>query len=44
MLEDKFGHKMVIPEYCEEAAFGASLCAIVGVNYVDNFLDIVKFK
>lgn len=44
MLEDKFGHKMIIPEYCEEAAFGASLCAMVGGNYIDNFQDFVKFK
>jgi sedoheptulokinase len=44
MLEDKFGHKMVIPEYCEEAAFGASICAMVGGNYIDNFLDIMKIK
>ncbi len=43
MLEYKFGHKLIIPAYCEEAAFGACLCAIVGIKYADSFLNIRKF-
>jgi sedoheptulokinase len=42
MLENKFGHKLIIPSFIEEAAFGASLCSIVGGKYADSFLEIGK--
>ncbi len=43
IMEDRFGHKMVIPKNCEEAAFGACLCAMVGGKYVAGFRDLGQF-
>jgi sedoheptulokinase len=43
ITEDRFGHKMVIPENCEQAAFGACLCALVGAKQVDGFRDLGQF-
>jgi sedoheptulokinase len=43
ILEDRFGHKMVIPENCEQAAFGACLSAMVGGKYVASYRDLGQF-
>ncbi len=43
ILEDRFGHKMVIPKNCEQAAFGACLSAMVGGKYVSNYRDLGQF-
>lgn len=43
ILEDRFGYKMVIPENCEQAAFGACLSAMVGGKYVNSYRDLGKY-
>jgi sedoheptulokinase len=43
ILEDRFGHKMVIPKNCEQAAFGACLSAMVGGNQVGSYRDLGQY-
>jgi sedoheptulokinase len=43
ILEDRFGHKMIIPKNCEQAAFGACLNAMVGGKYVESYRDLGQF-
>ncbi|MDD2402265.1 MAG: FGGY family carbohydrate kinase [Clostridia bacterium] len=47
MFEDKFGMKMKIPVYQEEAAYGAALTAMVGIGFYDSIESaqkIIQFK
>jgi sedoheptulokinase len=43
IMEDRFGHKMVIPKNCEQAAFGACLSALVGGRQVAGFRNLGQF-
>jgi len=43
ILEGTFGHKMIIPQNPEEAAFGACLCAMAGGKQVGGFRDLGQF-
>jgi sedoheptulokinase len=43
ILEDRFGHKMIIPKNCEQAAFGACLSAMVGGKYAGSYRDLGQF-
>ena len=43
IMEDRFGHKMAIPENSEQAAFGACLTALVGGKQVAGFRDLGQY-
>jgi sedoheptulokinase len=43
ILEDTFGHQMVIPQNAEQAAFGACLNAMVGGKYVASYHELGQF-
>jgi sedoheptulokinase len=42
VLENRFGSSLIIPKNDEEAAFGASLCSIVGGKYINSFMEAGK--
>jgi len=42
VFEKRFGHNLLIPKNKEEASFGASICAAVGGNYINSFMEAGK--